>query len=310
LTTHYAMHRTPFRAAADVVGGGRVAVRYHERNDPCARVRNALPVSDHPLFSILTVCLNADADIAGAIESVLAQGCADYEYLVVDGGSTDGTVGVLREYDSRFGGRLRWVSEHDDGLYDAMNKGLALARGEYVAFLGADDRLRPGALDAVAHALEAVPLPDIVCGATHVFGPTGTRDEAPHRVVRRGLPARVPASHQSTFIRREALQAAGGFDLRFRIAADYDLYLRLVEAGRAEAFVDDVLSDFRLGGVSSRSARATARDYRDVRISHGENPAIEELVMLRSVAAATAFATWMRLFHRAPGRARSPRSRR
>jgi len=310
LTTHYAMHRTPFRVAVAVVGRGRVTVGYHGRNDPCARVRTALPVSDHPLFSIVTVCLNADADIAGAIESVLAQGCADYEYLVVDGGSTDGTVGVLREYESHLGGRLRWTSEHDDGLYDAMNKGLALARGEYVAFLGADDRLRPGALDAVAHALEAAPRPDIVCGATHVFGPTGARDEAPRRVVRRGLPARVPASHQSTFIRREALQAAGGFDLRFRIAADYDLYLRLVETGRAEAFVDDLLSDFRLGGVSSRSERATARDYRDVRIAHGANPAIEQLVMLKSAAAATAFATWMRLFHRAPGRARSSRSRR
>jgi Glycosyltransferases involved in cell wall biogenesis len=72
-------------------------------------------VSDHPLFSIVTVCLNAEAHIAEAIESVLAQSCADYEYLVVDGGSTDGTLGVLGAYESRFGGRLRWVSERDDG---------------------------------------------------------------------------------------------------------------------------------------------------------------------------------------------------
>jgi len=267
-------------------------------------------VSDHPLFSIVTVCLNAEAHIAEAIESVLAQSCADYEYLVVDGGSTDGTLGVLGAYESRVDGRLRWVSERDDGLYDAMNKGLALTRGEYVEFLGADDRLRPGALDAVARALETAPRPDIVCGATHVFGPTGTWDEAPRRVLRRGLPARVPAGHQSTFVRREVIQAAGGFDQRFRIAADYDLYLRLVEAGRTERLLDEALSEFRLGGVSSRSARATAREYRDVRVAHGANPVVEELVMLKSAAAATAFAVWMRLFHRAPREARLSRSRR
>src|SRR5665648_59628 len=112
--------------------GGHLRLRPHrclgyhdERNHPCCRVRNAPTVSDHPLFSIVTVCLNAEAHIAEAIESVLAQSCADYEYLVVDGGSTDGTLGVLGAYESRVDGRLRWVSERDDGLYDAMNKGLA-----------------------------------------------------------------------------------------------------------------------------------------------------------------------------------------
>jgi glycosyltransferase involved in cell wall biosynthesis len=261
-------------------------------------------VSDHPLFSIVTVCLNAGTDIVEAIESVLEQGCSDFEYLVIDGGSSDGTLGVLEDFDPRFGGRLHWVSERDDGLYDAMNKGLVLARGDYVGFLGADDRLRPGALDAVARALSTIPRPDIVCGATRVSGPTGTWDEPPRRVVRRGLPARAPASHQSTFVRREAIADAGGFDPRFRIAADYDLYLRLVEAGATEALVDNILSDFRLGGVSSRDGRATARDYRDVRVAHGANPTVEKLVMVRAAAAAAVFALWMRVFHRAPGRVR------
>ena len=252
------------------------------------------------MFTIVTVCLDAEAHIAGAIESVLAQTCADYEYVVVDGGSTDATLQVIAERAPRFGGRLQVVSDRDDGLYDAMNTGLALARGEYVGFLGADDRLRPGALDAVARALTAVPRPDVVFGATHVFGPNGSWDEAPRRVVRRGLPARVPASHQSTFVRRDAIEAVGGFERRFRIAADYDLYLRLVAAGCTEAFVPDVLSEFRLGGASSLSARATASEYRDVRVAHGANAAVEELVMLKASAAATAFAAWMRLFHRVP----------
>lgn len=259
-------------------------------------------MNDHPHFSIVTVCLNAEEHIAGAIESVLAQTWSDYEYVVVDGGSTDGTVDVIRSYEPRFDGRMRWASEPDGGLYEAMNKGLAVARGEYVEFLGADDRLRPGALEAVANAADVTPPPDIVCGATHVTGPDGSWDDLPRRVLRRGLPARVPASHQSTFTRREVVEAVGGFDVRFRIAADYDLYLRLVRSGRSERLLDDVLSEFRLGGASSRSARATAREYRDVRIAHGANRTVEEFVMLKSTAAASLFALWMRLFHRAPAR--------
>lgn len=263
-----------------------------------------------PLFSIITVCLNAEVHISEALESVLAQSFGDYELIVADGGSTDGTLGILGASEPRFGGRMNWLSERDDGIYDAMNRVLDRATGEYVEFLGADDRLRPGALAAVANALGSTPRPDIVCGATHVFGPNAEWDEPARRKIRRGLTQRAPAGHQSTFVRREVIQAAGGFDQRFRIAADYDLYLRLVEAGRTERLLDEALSEFRLGGVSSRSARATAREYRDVRVAHGANPVVEELVMLKSAAAATAFAVWMRLFHRAPREARLSRSRR
>ena len=267
-------------------------------------------MSRSPYFSIITVCLDAETDIAGALDSVLAQTFEDYEYVVADGGSTDGTLDVLRAYEPRFAGRMRWLSEPDDGLYDAMNRAVGRASGRYVEFLGADDRLRPGALAAVARAVAEDPTADVVCGGTHVIGDTGSWDEPPRRAVRRGIPARVPASHQSTFVRREAIRASGGFDLRFGIAADYDLYLHLVEAGARETFVDEVLSEFHLGGVSSRSARATAREYRDVRVAHGASPVVETLAMLKSAAAAAAFAAWMRIFHRAPARASAPRTTR
>lgn len=261
-----------------------------------------------PLFSIVIVCLNAEAHITEALDSVLAQDSGDYELIVADGGSTDGTVGILRAFEPRFGGRMTWVSERDDGIYDAMDRALDRAVGEYVEFLGADDRLRAGALATVARALGTQPRPDIVCGAAHMFGPNGEWDEPPRRKIRRGLAQRAPACHQSTFVRREAMQAVGSFDRRFRIAADYDLYLRLVDAGVTERLLDEVLSEFRLGGVSSRSAWATARAYRDVRVAHCASRAVEDLVMLKSAAAATAFAVWMSLSHRAPGAARRSRS--
>lgn len=255
-----------------------------------------------PLFSIVTVCLDARDHLAEAIESVLAQEYRDYEYVLVDGGSTDGTQDIIRGFDPRFGGRMRWVSESDSGLYDAMNKGLATARGTYVEFLGADDRLAPGALAAVAAALAVEPPPHIVCGSTRVIGPHGTWGEAPRKVLRRGLAQRAPSRHQSIFTRREDLAALGGFDLRYRIAADYDLYLRLLDAGASEALIGDQLSEFRLGGASSVSAWDTARDYRDVRIAHGASPIAERLVLAKSALSAQAFALWKRLTTRAGGR--------
>jgi glycosyltransferase involved in cell wall biosynthesis len=257
-------------------------------------------MSGGPRFSIVTVCLDAQAHIAGAIGSVLEQSYEDYEYLIVDGGSNDRTLDIVREYEPRFAGRMRWSSAPDRGLYDAMNRALGGAAGEYVEFLGADDRLMPDALRTVARVTEAPVRPDIVSGSTRVAGPDGSWDEPPRLLLRRGLPARMPASHQSTFMRREAIEAAGGFDLRFSVAADYDLYLRLVERHGTETLVDEVLSEFRLGGLSSRSAARTAREYRDIRVEHGANPALEAVAMLKSTASARAFAAWMRLFHHAP----------
>jgi len=262
-------------------------------------------VNDSPLFSIVTVCLNAEAHMAEAMESVLGQSCDDYEYLVADGASSDRTLDIVRECEPRFGGRMAWVSEPDDGLYDAMNRAVSRARGRYVQFLGSDDRLRPGALAAVAQVLQAAEQPDIVCGGTHVFSPDRAWDELPRRVVRRGLPARAPASHQSVFVRREAIQAAGGFDERYRIAADYDLYLRLVEGGASEVLIDEILSEFRLGGASSRSARATAREYRAVRVAHGASATVEAVVMVKSIAASYAVAGWARVFGDASEAAKS-----
>jgi len=247
-----------------------------------------------PMFSIITVCLDAKVHLAEALDSVLAQDSGDYEYIVADGGSTDGTVELLRAYEPQFGGRMEWVSEPDEGLFDAMNRALTRASGEYVVFLGADDRLLPGALEAVRTSL-AVPVPpDIVCGGAHVFGPHASWDEQASRKVRRGLPQRAPARHQSIFVRREALIAVGGFDCRFPIASDYEAYLRLVESGCTETLIDETLSDFRLGGVSSTNALATARGYREVRVLHGASPLVEGIVMWKSALAATVFALWKR----------------
>jgi glycosyltransferase involved in cell wall biosynthesis len=254
-----------------------------------------------PLFTIVTVCLNSAAHIAGALESVLSQSCSDFEYVIADGASTDDTLAIIGRFEERFAGRLRLQSERDEGLYEAMNKALRLARGEYVLFLGADDRLAPGALEAVAQAVAREPGIGIVCGATKVVGPYGTWLEQPRSFATSRVPKRAPARHQSIFVRRELLVAAGGFDTKFRIAADYELYLRLHEAGAREVLIGDLLSEFALGGVSSSNALRTSQEYRDVHVAHGANPLAENLLAYKSAFAANVVAEFMAVRHRLGG---------
>lgn len=243
--------------------------------------------SQEPLFSIVTVCLNAEDHIAEALRSVADQDHRSFELVVVDGGSTDGTLDIIRDFEAKVGARMRWISGPDSGLYDAMNKGLDAAVGRYIVYLGADDRLAPGALQIVERALNEHEWPEIVAGSVRVFGGATEWFESPRSYASRRMPKRAPARHQSIFVTRQALLEVGGFDTRYRVAADYELYLRLVKSGAREALIADTLSEFRLGGISSSNALRTAREYRDVRVAHGANQVWQQLVMVKSVAAAT-----------------------
>lgn len=236
-------------------------------------------------FSVVIVCLNAEKYIGEVLGSVIEQGYPSFELVVIDGGSTDGTLAVIDGYQKRRPELFRLVCEKDNGIYDAMNKGLALARGDYVVYLGADDRMTPDALAVVATAAERHGHPQIICGATRVFGDGGTREEPARSFRGSGIPKRAPSRHQSIYVAREALVAIGGFDLSWRIASDYEAYLRLVERGAEELLIPEILSEFRLGGVSSTLCRATASEYREIRVAHGAHPVFQWLVMVKSLTA-------------------------
>ena len=204
-------------------------------------------------ISVITVCLNSARTIGKTLESYFAQDHADKELIVIDGASRDETLKVVDSFPSE---GVRVVSEPDEGLYHAANKGLALFSGDAVGLLNADDRF------ADAHALSRI------AGALHdaevVFGNLDfVRDHATRQVVRRwrGTPyvagsfrrGWMPA-HPTFYMRREAVERVGGFDTRYRIGADYDLMLRAVEVHRCRtAFVDHVLVHMAADGLSNKS---------------------------------------------------------
>jgi len=201
-----------------------------------------------PLITIVTPCLNRRDTIAESVESVLAQGVAPVEHIVTDGGSTDGTLDILARYPD-----LRVVSEPDRGLYDAINKGIRLARGGIVGLLNSDDVYAPGALQAAVAALSADPSLDMVCGGVEVFADV---EDGTTKVLSRVNSARVKRLRETDivsglpltngrFFRRTVFHRIGEFDLRFPVAADRDFLLRALLAGLRIGILPDIVYRYR-----------------------------------------------------------------
>lgn len=214
-----------------------------------------------PLVSIITVCLNASRTLEKAIDSVLAQTYGNLEYIVVDGQSTDATLPLLEKH----GGAIDYfVSEKDAGLYHAMNKGLALASGQYVLILNADDWYEP---TCVAELVEARRYSgrDMVSALAHYVDDHGGSVQ-----VLRPMPfdasmrLRMPLRHETMLIPAEVYRQHGGYDTRFRIIADYVLTLKLFEAGVSHYQVPRPLLFFRNTGVSNTSHERLKNERREL----------------------------------------------
>lgn len=232
------------------------------------------------LFSVVTVCLNAQDTIGRCIDSVAGQitregePFVDFEHVVVDGASADGTLEIIRAHTGA-GHSPRLLSQRDAGIYHAMNKGIGLASGEYVVFVNADDWLEVEALSIVAGILEsrsgaALTAPDVVGGSVQIHGRDGSTRLLPPDPGQneRRYPLKMSSGHQATFMRAALLRDLDGFRTQFKLAADYDLFLRAIASGATWAFTDETLAHFSLGGASFALV-ATARDYRLARAANG-----------------------------------------
>jgi len=218
------------------------------------------PMTQAPMLSIVTVCFNAAATIGDTLDSVRAQKREGVEYVVVDGASSDGTVAIVQGCGDLVD---RFESEPDAGIFDAMNKGARLSTGRMLWFLNADDRLEPGALDAVLECLHGAggPAQPIVAGHTRRVDRDGTT-LAVDRYVGPGLRPAEPAhtfAHPSTVMPRTLFERLSGFDASLRIAGDYDLFWRAMALGSPVTVLDRVLVAMRVGGVSSDTAPLATR---------------------------------------------------
>ena len=207
-------------------------------------------------ITVITAVYNNHATIVDAIDSMLAQSHPDVELIVIDGGSTDGTLEVLQAYADNI---TVLISEPDRGIYDALNKGLVHVTGEVVGFLHSDD------VFADAQVLARIAGVFSASGVDAVYGDLEyVKKSAPELVVRYWKSGEYSADklrhgwmppHPTFYVRRAVYQRLGGFDLSYRIAADYDCMLRFLANGIQVAYLPQVLVKMRLGGASNKSLK-------------------------------------------------------
>lgn len=192
--------------------------------------------------SIITVCLNSEATIRQTMESVLRQTYKNIEYVIVDGGSTDQTMEIVQEYIPLFDGRLKYTAGQDNGIYDAMNKGILRAAGDVIGIINSDDWYEPEAVDQVIKCFRDTDA-EAVYGEIWLLDRNGEREyHTCHSVF---------PPHPGTFIKREIYQKYGMFDLNYRIASDRELLLRFMAKGVRFRHLEGILANFRRNGISN-----------------------------------------------------------
>lgn len=176
------------------------------------------------LFSIVTVCFNSVKTIRDTFNSILSQSCYDYEYIVIDGGSNDGTIEIIKEYEPKFEGRMQWISENDNGIYDAMNKGIRLSKGEYLNFMNSDDTFE---YEALAKTREIIQMNHnnfvIYYGITRTIN--SEKQEISISRKNHNFLEYMTINHQACFIHKQIFEKYGNFDIKYKICADYKLLL-------------------------------------------------------------------------------------
>ena len=201
-----------------------------------------------PLVSVITVCYNAAATIAETLKSVRRQTWRPLESVVVDGASTDGTQDIVARYADITG---TVVSEKDQGIYDAMNKGIALAQGEILHFLNADDSFVDEKVVADAVLIfQTAPEVDLVFGDAVYRTPEGDFRRSYKHINGRNL-LYGDLCHQVVFARRSLFERFGNFNLDYRINADYDWFLRTFHGKARIKYIHRTIAYFQLGGQSS-----------------------------------------------------------
>lgn len=198
--------------------------------------------SFNPTISVITVTKNALPALNKTKESLLSQEFEDFEWIVIDGDSSDGTSSELRNINSL---NLKFISEPDNGLYEAMNKGIKIANGEIIGILNADDTYLEGTLSLISKVAKDNPNFDIYYGSISIDG------RGIHRLSHKDLELRM-IYHPSIFVKKAVYEQLGTFNTKYKIAADYDFILRAKKRNYRFFEISQPLTNYQSGGISSK----------------------------------------------------------
>lgn len=238
--------------------------------------KRSLP--DKPLITVITVVFNGAKHLEQTILSVIGQTYDNVEYIVIDGGSTDGTLDIIRQYESAID---YWVSEKDGGLYYAMNKGLKLATGDYVGMLNSDDWLSIEAFSVICKVLHD--------GVDFIYSSVFIANKEGNALYFLKLPKdvestsyRMPFPHQTFYARRNIFKKIDGYDTKYKLSADLDMVLRVINTGFNGIQIRQPLSYFREGGASG--GLLTFLETRRIACKYGEGYLSSFFLFFSSIA--------------------------
>ncbi|CCX63209.1 putative uncharacterized protein [Bacteroides sp. CAG:598] len=213
-----------------------------------------------PKFSVITVCYNAEATIEDTIQSVISQTYHHVEYIIVDGASKDRTMDIVNRYREHI---AIVVSERDKGLYDAMNKGIGLATGDYLCFLNAGDSFHEDdTLQQMVHSIHTPQLPDVLYGETELVDHEGhflrmRRLSAPEVLTWKSFRQGMLVCHQAFFPRRNLVMP---YDLRYRFSADFDWCIKIMKKSKVLHNTHLTLIDYLAEGMTTRNHKASLKE--------------------------------------------------
>lgn len=208
-------------------------------------------------ISIITACYNSAATIKDTFDSILSQTYQNYEYIVIDGASTDNTVSIIKEYEPKFDGKMRWISEKDKGIYDAMNKGIAIASGDIIGILNSDDfYIDKNVLEDINNAFDNET--GAICGNLYFVDSKHT-----NKIVRvwqgtkqKSFKKGWHPAHPTFYAKKELYDKYGNFDINFDVSADFELMLRFIEKNNIKTkYIDRFIVKMRHGGESTGSIK-------------------------------------------------------
>ena len=216
-----------------------------------------MKLATNPLVSIITVCYNSENFIKDTIESVLNQTYNNIEYIIIDGKSTDNTFDIVKKYEPKFNGKMRWVSEKDDGIYDGMNKGIKIAKGEIIGIINSDDWYETYTVEQVVHTFRQTNA-DITYGDLrqifqklnkssiligNIFGDISLKNIASFSL-----------NHPTIFVKKDVYDKYGSFNSKYIVTADLDLILKFLNYNLKFVKIPMVLANYRDGGYSSKNS--------------------------------------------------------
>ena len=255
----------------------RLKINFFERyGEGGLRIKNK--EYKNPLFSIITVVYNGEKYLEKTIESVIKQKFKNFEYIVIDGGSTDNSVKIIEKFEKKID---YWVSEKDRGIYDAFNKGMRVSKGKFIGFINSDDIYKKDALKIISNYIEKNQQADFIFGSVKK-----------HWGVLYGYkPDKIKyswgfySSHSTGFfIKRKAAEKIGFYNIKYKYHADYDYFYRLIVKNKMKGIStkkNEIVGVFRRGGFSSKIS-FWKKLKEDIRIRHDNGQNIFLLILIFS----------------------------